>query len=244
MNLDKYIEKVEIIKKTEIEKITLIFYYFFKIEEKKYFNLSEANLWFNQLNLSRPNLSRLRDNIKSSTKFVNGPIKDTFKLHAREIARLTKEIPDLIVDDEEIHVGTNEILPESLYLGTRGYIEKLSIQINCSYEQKVFDGCAVLMRRLLEILLIHSYEFLQLDSEIKNGNGEYLLLNDIVDNAKKNKKLNLSRNTREHINDFRKLGNFSAHKIYYNCKKDDIRRVLLEYRACIEELLYKSGIKK
>jgi len=46
------------------------------------------------------------------------------------------------------------ILPEPDYQGTRGYIESLAKQINASYEHNIFDGCAVLMRRLFEILLI------------------------------------------------------------------------------------------
>jgi hypothetical protein len=33
-------------------------------------------------------------------------------------------------------------------------------------------------------------------------------------------------------------------QIYYNAKRADIKRVVLEYRAAIEELLYKAGLKK
>jgi len=65
----------------------------------------------------------------------------------------------------------------------------------------------------------------------------------IVNDAKTNSTLNLSRNAKSCLDQFRMLGNFSAHKIYYNCKRDDIGKVALEYRAIFEELLYKSGIR-
>jgi hypothetical protein len=56
--------------------------------------------------------------------------------------------------------------------------------------------------------------------------------------------LSLSPATKACLDDFRIVGNFSAHKIYYNAKRADIKRVVLEYRAAIEELLYKAGLKK
>lgn len=100
------------------------------------------------------------------------------------------------------------------------------------------------MRRLLEICLIHSYENLGIDEAIKDLAGNHKLLSDIVADAKTNSRLSLSRNTKLCLDDFRAIGNFSAHKIYYSAKKSDIRKVIIEYRATIEELLYKSGIKK
>ncbi len=116
-------------------------------------------------------------------------------------------------------------------------------QINCSYENNIFDGCAVLMRRLLEILLILSYQEFGIDAAIKDASGNYKMLNPIIDNAVNNTSLGLSRNTKEHLDTFRKLGNFSAHKIYYNAKKKSIDQVMLDYRATIEELLYKSKLR-
>ncbi len=43
---------------------------------------------------------------------------------------------------------------------------------------------------------------------------------------------------------FKDLGNYSAHKIWYNCTQQDIKPHILKYRAIIEELMYKSGVKK
>jgi hypothetical protein len=54
----------------------------------------------------------------------------------------------------------------------------------------------------------------------------------------------LSKASKDVLDEFRVLGNFSAHKIIYNCRREEIKKVAREYRAAIEELLYKSGIRQ
>lgn len=136
------------------------------------------------------------------------------------------------------------VLPRPVYESTRGFIESLAKQINASYEYNIFDGCAVLMRRLAEILLILAYEHLSIESEIQDHRGHYQPLEKIIENAKTNKTLKLTKDSRALVDEFRQIGNFSAHKIYYNCRRGDLKQISFQYRATIEELLYKSGIRK
>lgn len=98
------------------------------------------------------------------------------------------------------------------------------------------------MRRFFEIILILTYEHYGIQDEIKQQ-GDYMMLEGIVANAINNKTLNLSR-SRNTYDEFRKLGNFAAHKIYYNTRKSDIDKVMQNYRVALEELYYKSGLKK
>jgi hypothetical protein len=42
---------------------------------------------------------------------------------------------------------------------------------------------------------------------------------------------------------FRKLGNFSAHKIEYTCHRQYIQPHIMDYRGVITELLHKAGLK-
>lgn len=210
--------------------------------EEPEFSIDDVLSCFDKLHFSKPNISRLKRNIKGSKEIVSAGSFGKLKLHARKITAMDAEYPQIKDKSEEI-VSGDVILPSALFQGTRGYVESLSRQINASYDQNIFDGCAVLMRRLLEILLIHSYENLGIESEIKDASGNYKMLSHIVTNAKANNKLSLSRNTKDAIDDFRVVGNFSAHKIFYNAKRRDISRVSSEYRAAVEELLYKSGMK-
>ena len=242
MNLDKYSKHVSLEDKKEIDKCVYLGYFLMVKEEKVEFSIDDLLICFDKLHFSRPNISRLKGNLKSSRYFINGSKPMIYKLQSKAITKFDSEIPDLKNKSEEV-VSDDKILPEALFVGTRGYLQSLSRQINASYEKNIFDGCAVLMRRLIEILLIHSYENHGIDSEIKDGSGNFKMLNHIVANAKTNSTLALSRNTKEAIEDYRTLGNFSAHKIFYNAKRKDIDAAQKEFRASVEELLYKSGIK-
>jgi hypothetical protein len=242
MKLEQYLTASAFLQKKELEKIKLLAFYHLRKNDKTEFSLTDIIDWFKNLNLAEPNTGRLRKNLRDSPWFVKGASKDGFKLHAKPISELSAQYPDLKEEDEGVaSLGT--VLPHDLYAGTRGYVESLSRQINASYENNIFDGCAVLMRRLLEILLIQSYENHGIDGLIKDQNG-YVDLNKIILNSINNKNLNLSKDTKNCLDDFRLIGNFSAHKIHYNCRKDDLKKNLLIYRCAIEELLYKSGLKK
>ena len=47
-----------------------------------------------------------------------------------------------------------------------------------------------------------------------------------------------------HTFEFKDIGNFSAHKIWYNSTKQDIEPHILKCRIIIVELMYKAGVIK
>ncbi len=100
------------------------------------------------------------------------------------------------------------------------------------------------MRKLIEILLIHTYQYLELESVILQPNNKYKDLSHIIADAVSNNKIGLTKDTKDCLDVFRELGNFSAHKAFYNTKRHDIKNNAMAYRAAVEELLYKSGLKK
>ena len=100
------------------------------------------------------------------------------------------------------------------------------------------------MRRLLEGLLVLSFQNAGIESEIMDKSGKHhVALDQIIRTAEQNEALALSANTKKDMMLFKDLGNYSAHKIWYNCTQGDIKPHILKYRAIIEELLYKSGLK-
>lgn len=241
MKLDQFVELIDFYSKTKLEKVKLIAYYYHMYNSSYKFSIDEMSEIFTNLGLHAPNKTRIRNKILQSRSFVKRD-SNKFCLHAKEISNFKKKLNDIDFESEEVE-SVDTILPQSLYQNMRSYIVKLAKQINSSYENNIFDGCAVLMRRLLEVLLIHTYENKNVTGQIKNNSGEYKFLSKIINNAKTNSTLQLSRNTKNCLDDFRNLGNFSAHKIYYTAKRRDIDRVILDYRAAIEELLYKSDFK-
>lgn len=134
------------------------------------------------------------------------------------------------------------VLPDALFSSLPVNVQSLCKQINASYENNLFDCTAVIMRRLLESLLVLSYQKAGIEEEIMNGN-HHVTLDKIIKNAEQNKILALSSNTKKDMTLFKDLGNYSAHKIWYNCTQGDIKPHILKYRVIIEELMYKSGLK-
>lgn len=158
--------------------------------------------------------------------------------------RWTNDIEQWKKEDSETVEQLGTIIPDVVMEDTPKYLQKLIRQINASYENNLFDCCAVMMRRLLEVLLILTYQHLNVEPEIKDKSGlRHVPLDKIIQNAEQNSILALSGNTRRDMKLFKDLGNFSAHKIWYNCTKQDIKPHALKYRVIIEELIYKAGLK-
>ena len=137
---------------------------------------------------------------------------------------------------------SDDVIPFELYRGTRGNIEKICNQINQSFHYGIYDGCAVLMRRLTEMLLILSFKNHNLENNIRDSDNNYLPISDIVKKAINDKTLDLSRGCKNNLNQLIEKGHLSAHSPFYNALKKDIEVEQLKFRQVVEELLHKAGI--
>jgi hypothetical protein len=104
-------------------------------------------------------------------------------VNARDALALAKKLkesaPKSFVPPSEGTRPANEfILPHAMVRGSRGYIERVVNQINGCYEKGWFDGCAVMMRRLVETLIIECFEHHKIDHKIRNAAGDFLYLGD------------------------------------------------------------------
>jgi hypothetical protein len=72
---------------------------------------------------------------------------------------------------------TEQVLPLSLVKKTITYLEKIVVQGNGCYEHQWFDACSVMIGRFVETLIIELYEAKSKAAEIKDGNGEFFMLN-------------------------------------------------------------------
>ena len=204
--------------------------------------LNEINEYFVKNDLAKYNPTYLKEALRKCKDVSRDSKIGTYRPLRSYIEKMNIKFPFVEVISEDI-LTDDTIIPNILVVNTRGYIINLANQINGSYEHNVFDGCAVLMRRLLEIMLIHSYESNGRISDIQDVEG-FRNLSYIINFTISNKPFSLSKEVAEVLNDFRHLGNFSAHKIQFNCKRKDIDNIKLKYRLAIEELLYASAIKK
>lgn len=240
MKPDEFSEKYDLISKTEVEKVAYLAYYQLETNGKIEFLISDVIKWFRELNYSNLNSSRLNKKLKASTSFVRGEQPNSYKLHAKQLKKYKFELQELKSISVEV-ISDSSILPDTLLEGKRVYIQKFGKQINAAYSHNIFDACAVLMRRMVEICLIHTYENLGIESQIKSGADSYKDLKYIIKDALTDSKVKLTKESKACLDEFRELGNLSAHQLYYNCKIEEINKVKLKFRLLIEELFNKAG---
>lgn len=241
MKVEHFSLNADLVNKTEIQKVEHLAFYLLENKEQPEFLIKDLTAILVALGFAQPNVARLKTSIKKSSTFNKGTKKEYFRLSAKAIASLRELYPNLS-ESEEI-ISDDSLLPEILFNEVkRQYLVKAAQQINAAYENNLFDACALMMRRLLEILLIDCFEAKKIQEKVKDDEGNYQNLKTLINKAKTYSEIPISNDAKKDIDSFRELGNLSAHRVRYNCRRDDIRTLRVEYRAVIEELLYVSDL--
>jgi len=242
MNIETYARVALLADASELQKVALLAYFFSAAKDQQEFTPKEMAEILAALGYAKPNVTRLTERLRQSRDFIKGSKIGFFRLSVSAKENFSKQFPD-IGSSEEI-VSDSTLIPEILFESiNRPYLLKTVQQINAAYESNLFDACALMMRRLLELLLIHAFQKTGIESDALDSDGSFQNLKTLINKAKSRSEINLSGAVRISIDQFRELGNLSAHHIHYNCHRADIRSLRMEYRAVIEELLYKAGFK-
>lgn len=139
--------------------------------------------------------------------------------------------------------GEEGVFPLAILAQTRrGYLVTVGRQMNGCYAQGWCDACAVMMRRLIEIAIIEAFENHEVADHIKDKDGNYFQLSDLIAKTLAETELRLSRNAKKYLPKLRDLGHMSAHGRYFHAQKDDIEKVQQGFRVTVEELLYHADL--
>lgn len=170
---------------------------------------------------------------------------DLTKRAAIAAALVRQELKDLLLPPTEAAAPADQpVIPHSIVLGTRGYIEKIVFEINSSYIATAYDGAAVMIRRLIEVLIIEVFEAKGIGYKIKGRDGNYFFLGDLIPVMLAETSWSLSRTAKGALPKLKDIGDLSAHSRMYNAKRPYIDETKDRVRIVAEELLYLSGLKK
>ena len=139
------------------------------------------------------------------------------------------------------------VVPLSIVKDTRGYIDRIANQVNGTYENGWYDGCAVMIRRLLETLIIETFEHHNLAERIKLPNdpyGNFMQLGDLISKMIDEKSWNLTRNAKQALPRLKDVGDKSAHSRRFLAQRADIDKIQPDVRLVVQELVFLSGLKK
>jgi Domain of unknown function (DUF4145) len=168
------------------------------------------------------------------------PITDVLSL----AASLQEAVADAVRPSSEIAPSRSEdVVYMALVRGTRGYLERVAHQVNGAYANAWYDASAVMLRRLIETLIIECFEAHKIEAKIKDPNGNYYFLKDLVDRALSEPSWTLGRNVRLALPKLKEVGDKSAHSRRYNAHREDIDKLLKEIRDTVQELLVLAGLK-
>jgi hypothetical protein len=135
------------------------------------------------------------------------------------------------------------VLPAAVLAKAPTYLQRSLLQANGCYERRWFDASSVMIRKLIENLIIDVYEKHGKEAEIKNKDGDYLMLSGLIAAILAQNHWQLQRETKRELPEIKKLGDRSAHIRRYEATKQDIDRVRSGLRATVDDLLHLAGYK-
>lgn len=134
--------------------------------------------------------------------------------------------------------ANERLVDSSLVEGTRlAFLAKVIEQVNGPFEHEWYDASAVMLRRLIETLIIEAYIKQGIASNIKDANGDFLLLADLVVKAGNESAFNLSRNTKKLLTQLKKLGDLSSHNKSFNAKRSYMENLADEFYLDLQTLV-------
>jgi hypothetical protein len=109
---------------------------------------------------------------------------------------------------------SEELFPMEIVEGTRNYIEKLAAQANGCYRRGWYDSCAVMVRRLVEILMIDCFERHNIAPKIEDANGDYCGLGLLIGLFRAESSWHVPRSLKRYLpklGDLKEIGDTGAH---------------------------------
>jgi hypothetical protein len=132
----------------------------------------------------------------------------------------------------------HELFDRKIFADARGYIKKIADQASRCYQYELYDASLVLIRKLVESLIIEAFERYDIGSKIKDTDGHYFLLSQLIGCLTTEKRWSLGRNTINGLPKLKRLGDASAHNRRFLAQKSDIDKVADELRMIIDEIIH------
>jgi hypothetical protein len=94
-----------------------------------------------------------------------------------------------------------------------------------------------MLRKITETLIIELYESKGIQSKIKNGNGDYFHLSELIKSLTNEPSWKLTKIVKENLPKIKLLADSSVHSKRFSAKKPDIDEIKINVRIAFEELI-------
>lgn len=162
-----------------------------------------------------------------------------YSIHAKAIASLNGVYLPLLQGSDPMPSDT--LIDPELFRQSRGYIFKVINQANVAFDNRLYDCCLVMIRRLIETLIIEIYERQNKAVEIKDQSGRFLMLADLLAHFKSDHSNNIGRKSEKALEHYKSISDTAAHNRRWNAKKNDIESDIVDLRVAVDELRQMAG---
>lgn len=155
---DQYLNKIKFLELLEIEKVKYLSFYEYLCNGKNEFLFLDIPTWFESLNLSVPNITRLKSKIKTSREFISKNNSKSFSLHAKSIEQLKPEIDKLFISKRKtklasfhyVNVDRIENLKKTNSSFDLSRLIRMCEELNNTFEENNFLSVCMLLRAILD----------------------------------------------------------------------------------------------
>lgn len=131
----------------------------------------------------------------------------------------------------------NSLFPLSIFDNTRKYLTDFSKEASSCYDYGLYTSCLFMLRKITETLIIELYESKGLQAKIKNGNGDYFQLSELIKSVSHETTWKLTKIVKENLPKIKLLADSSVHSKRFSAKKADIDEIKTNARIAFEELI-------
>lgn len=237
--IKEYVSSIEdFTELTSADQIDCFSYFLTQVQKDDGIRPSTIKKCFDDLNL--PPYSNILLYLKANTKKSKNKPAKYFAKNGRYylMPSLISNVSTNVLGKAKSAKPTNDLYPLEIFNDTRSYIKQIALQASVCYDYGLYDACNVMMRRLLETLIIETFERKGRESEIKGKDGNFFYLKDLIDTLIQDTKISISRNSKQGLKQLKNLGDLSAHNRRFLAKKSDIENNKDSLRIVIEELMH------
>lgn len=184
------------------------------------------------------NASRLKTRLKADARVVSRS-GDKFQINARHLPDLDRSFSEFSGPMRPKNSGS--VLDVSTFAHSRKYIQNIVWQINASYDQALFDCCAVMCRRLFETLVIDAFDHQNCLKDITGKNGEIFPLSGLISVLKSQNAFRIGRQVKAAADNLKNIGDWSAHSRTFIARQGHIDKISSDLSVSTMELLHLAG---
>jgi hypothetical protein len=243
--LEDFCQIVKQLQRSNAEKALALLWYYDRTRPDVAMTSGQLTRVLVDYHIGTPNATQLAEAIRK-TKFAN-ETRTGFSLRPGSRSAIHEWLPTGIEGMQPAMDHSSGFLPDAVWTGTRGYIESVCKQFNGCFRACYYDAASVMLRRLMETLIIEAYEYLKREGEIKDSDGNYFMLKNLVERAcgkPPHAGLNLGRDAKRNLEDVKALGDKSAHNRRFVAHAPDLINIQSGVRTTTQELIQIAHLKK